>query len=111
MCMLTACSGSPPQCSTFSGQIQPHTRLVFEFGVLLPLCQFNILATWNAALGENSTRPRPSSAHAFVKFDQYRAVFYGGRYMQEGWIHYSSDLFVLNSDERVRFLHTYYIHR
>ena len=25
--------------------------------------------------------------------------------MQEGWIHYSSDLFVLNLDERVRFLH------
>ena len=29
--------------------------------------------------------------------------------MQDGWIHYSSDLFVLNLDERVRFLYTNHI--
>jgi len=31
--------------------------------------------------------------------------------MQDGWIHYSSDLFVLNLDERVRFLYTNHIHK
>jgi len=65
---------------------------------------FSTLETWCAALAKDSTRPHPSSAHAFVKFDQYRAVFFGGRYMHEEWIHYNNNLFILNLDERVRFV-------
>ena len=65
---------------------------------------FSTLETWCAALAKDSTRPNPSSAHAFVKFDQYRAVFFGGRYMHEEWIHYNKYLFILNLDERVRFV-------
>ena len=53
--------------------------------------------SWEAPLGPNALRPPPVSAHAFVKFDRQRAVYFGGR-RETG---YTNDVYIFDLDRRV----------
>lgn len=53
--------------------------------------------TWEAPLGPDALRPPPVSAHAFVKFDRHRAVYFGGRRTSG----YTNDVYLFDLDVRV----------
>ena len=63
-------------------------------------CLFDLWSpavSWEAPLGPSALRPPPVSAHAFVKFDRQRAVYFGGR-RETG---YTNDVYIFDLDRRV----------
>lgn len=52
---------------------------------------------WTAPLGEEAVRPNPLGGHCFVKFDQRRALLFGGRY-EDGR---KNDTRIFDLEERV----------
>ena len=55
------------------------------------------VVTWEAPLGPDALRPPPVSKHAFVKFDQYRAVYFGGRRTSG----FTNDVYLFDLEVRV----------
>lgn len=53
--------------------------------------------SWEAPLGPDALRPPPVSAHAFVKFDRHRAVYFGGRRTSG----YTNDVYLFDLDVKV----------
>ena len=56
-----------------------------------------ILGNWTASLGRNATRPEPMSGMGFSKFDQHRAMLFGGKTIPA----YLDGLFVFDLDRKV----------